>query len=74
MSNLGLCLVRLVRYEEAEAPLLEAYRRLRETNQLATDTGRHVTEALAEVCDHTGRSADAARWRSQLQAGPSTRK
>jgi tetratricopeptide (TPR) repeat protein len=70
MMNYGPCLVRLGRYEQADAPLREAARRLRETNQAKTPRMRDVLAALAAVCDHTNRAQEAASLRAELQSLP----
>ena len=59
-------LVRLGRYEEAEAPLREAYARLQETKQSTHARMRWAVWGLAEVCAHLGRPDEAAKWRSEL--------
>jgi serine/threonine protein kinase len=64
----GACLAKQERYDQAEAPLREAYRRMRETGQGADARMRTVTTALADVCEHTNRPDEAARLRSELQA------
>jgi tetratricopeptide (TPR) repeat protein len=66
IGEYGPCLVRLGRHQQAEAPLVEAQRRLRETGQSASTTMRDVLDALAQVCDHTNRADEAAKWRRQL--------
>jgi non-specific serine/threonine protein kinase/serine/threonine-protein kinase len=70
MAGYGPCLARLGRYPEAEGPLRESLRRLRETNQLAHAKTRDVLAALAEVCDHTSRPDEAAALRAELRATP----
>jgi serine/threonine protein kinase len=75
MAPHGPCLVRLGRYDEAEAPLREAHRRLVETKQSNSPRMREVLAALAEVCERTGRADEAAQWRDELeslQARPTT--
>jgi serine/threonine protein kinase len=66
MSQYGPYLVELHDYERAEAPLLEAYKRLRETGRERHERMRGVVAALAEVCEHTDRPKEAAQWRAEL--------
>jgi serine/threonine protein kinase/Tfp pilus assembly protein PilF len=68
MSRWGPCLVELGRYAEAEAPLLEAHRRLTDTGQSQAPTMGSVLEALAETCDRTARPDEAAQWRARRAA------
>jgi tetratricopeptide (TPR) repeat protein len=68
MSGWGPCLVRLERYDQAETPLLEARRRLLDTGQNRSGSMRQVVTALAELCDRTGRAAEAQQWRTELAA------
>jgi serine/threonine protein kinase len=66
-SLYGPCLAKLERYDQAEAPLREAYRRMRDTGQAKDSRMRIVVSALADVCEHTNRAEEAARLRSELQ-------
>jgi serine/threonine protein kinase/tetratricopeptide (TPR) repeat protein len=66
MSHHGVCLARMGRHAEAEAPLREAHRRYVEIKQTATPRMREILAALAEVCEQTGRADEAARWRAEL--------
>jgi serine/threonine protein kinase len=68
MSRWGPCLAALRRYTEAEQPLREAYRRLRETGQSNGPVMAGVVRALARVCDETNRPDEAAQLRAELQA------
>ncbi len=68
LAEYGPCLVRLKKYEQAEAPLREAYRRIRETNQGTHPKMREVLIALAEMCDHTNRADQAKSFRVELAA------
>jgi tetratricopeptide (TPR) repeat protein len=68
IAHYGPCLVKLGRYTEAEQPLREAERRLRETGQGQTENMQRVMSALAEVCEHTDRPDEAAQWRAELSA------
>ena len=68
MAGWGPCLVRLGRYNEAEAPLFEAYLRLQETDQRVTKEMARVIGGLASVCEKTGRAEEADRWRGELEA------
>ena len=65
MSHWGPCLATLGRYAEAEAPLREAMGRLEATQQTTGDHMGRVLRGLAEVCDHTNRPDEAARWRAR---------
>jgi hypothetical protein len=67
MGEWGVCLVRLGRYPEAEAPLLEAHRRLTETSQQTTTIMSRVLGSLQVVCEQTDRPDEAARWRGQRE-------
>ena len=66
IARYGPCLVQLHRYQEAEQPLREAHRRLQQTAQQNDPLMREVVAALAEVCDHTNRPDEAAKWRAEL--------
>ena len=70
VAQYGPCLVRLSKYAEAEAPLHEAYRRLHETKQTKGSWLRGVLTGLAEVCEHSNRAEEAARFRAELHAMP----
>jgi hypothetical protein len=63
----GPCLVRLARYQDAEAPLLDAHRRLTETGQVRGPAMRDVLVGLAVVCEKTNRPEEAAQWRAELK-------
>jgi serine/threonine protein kinase len=75
MSRWGPCLVSLKRYQEAEAPLREAYQRLVATNQANGPVMATVLKALAKVCEETNRPDEAAKYRAELKAlaGAATR-
>jgi tetratricopeptide (TPR) repeat protein len=74
VSFYGPCLAKLGRYAEAEHPLRDAMDRLRATDQTRGEHMRRVLSALADVCQHTARPDEAARWRVELAAlSPSTR-
>jgi hypothetical protein len=66
MSDWGVCLTRLGKYIEAEAPLMEALRRLEAAHVRKSRALAEVLESLAQVAGHTNRPADAARWRARL--------
>jgi non-specific serine/threonine protein kinase/serine/threonine-protein kinase len=66
MSDWGICLTRLGRFDQAQAPLLEAHRRLEAARVRKSRALTEVLEALAQVADHTNRPADAQQWRSRL--------
>jgi non-specific serine/threonine protein kinase/serine/threonine-protein kinase len=66
ISDYGPCLVRLSKYNQAERPLIEAHKRLVQEGLQREDRMRVVVWALAEMYDHTGRAAEAARWRGEL--------
>ena len=77
MTPYGVNLAKRGRFEEAEAPLREARERLEEGKMVNTTYMRDVLDALAQVCERTGRPDEAARWRAQLAqiatTAPSTR-
>ena len=68
MSRWGPALVELGRYDAAEAPLLEAHRRLTTTDQTQTPAMATVLEALARVCERSNRPKEAAQWRERRAA------
>jgi tetratricopeptide (TPR) repeat protein len=70
MGNYGPTLVRLGKYAEAEAPLLEAHRRLRATNQASHHRTRDVIASLVALYERTGRADKASKWRAELDALP----
>ena len=61
----GPCLVKLGKYEQAEGPLREAYRRLEETGR-DDHALRLVVSGFIGMCDHTNRPEEAAKWRAEL--------
>jgi tetratricopeptide (TPR) repeat protein len=73
----GLVLTELGKHEEAVEPLGIAYQRLKSAGMETVPEMRAVAAALAAVCDETGRSDEAAKWRSELaalEAAPGDRK
>ncbi len=66
ISRCGIFLIELRRYGEAEQPLREAYRRLCDAGQQKSAVNGEVVEALAVMCDKTGRPEEAAKWRAEL--------
>jgi tetratricopeptide (TPR) repeat protein len=68
LTTYGPCLAKQGKYEEAEAPLREAYRRMSETKQAGDVPTRMVLAGLIDVCEHTNRADEAARWRKELEA------
>jgi tetratricopeptide (TPR) repeat protein len=77
MTPYGVNLAKRGRFEEAEAPLREARKRLEDGKMVNTTYMRDVLDALAQVCERTGRPDEAARWRAQVAqiatTAPSTR-
>jgi serine/threonine protein kinase/tetratricopeptide (TPR) repeat protein len=67
MCGYGVCLVALGRYAEAEQPLRAAMDRVRKGSEPDGYHMRSLTLAMIEVCDHTNRPEDAAKWRSELR-------
>jgi tetratricopeptide (TPR) repeat protein/tRNA A-37 threonylcarbamoyl transferase component Bud32 len=68
MAAYGPVLAMQKQYDKAEAPLREAYRRLKETGQEVSPRMPQVIGGLAAVCAHTNRPEEAAKWRTQLAA------
>jgi non-specific serine/threonine protein kinase/serine/threonine-protein kinase len=68
MSYYGPALVRMKQYAEADEPLREAARRLRDTGQASSPEMTAVVTALAEIFDHLGRPEEAKKWRAELSA------
>jgi tetratricopeptide (TPR) repeat protein len=68
MARWGPCLVELRRYAEAEAPLREAYERLRATEHANGSLMMTVIAGLAEMCEHTNRPEEASKWRAYLRS------
>jgi hypothetical protein len=66
MSRYGLALAALERYREAEEPLLEAHRRLKDANLPNHPAMREVVQALADVYEKTNRPDEAAKKRAEL--------
>jgi hypothetical protein len=66
MSFWGVSLAQMHRYADAEPPLIESHRRLMETGLNKILQARLVVAALADLCDHTNRPTEAAKWRDQL--------
>ena len=74
IARYGLCLTKLAKYEQADAPLRNAYQRLRDSSPQSDPVLQSVIAALADVCRHTGRPDEATRWESELaQRRASTR-
>jgi non-specific serine/threonine protein kinase/serine/threonine-protein kinase len=67
-AALGLCLVKANRLAEAEAPLLEAKREFEAAGLTADRRMREVLDALAKVCDASGRAGDATAYRARAAA------
>jgi non-specific serine/threonine protein kinase/serine/threonine-protein kinase len=72
MTPYGVNLGKRGRFSEAEAPLLEALKKLEEGRMTNTTYMRDVLGALVQVCEQTNRPDDAARWRAQLAEIPAT--
>ena len=68
ISAYGRCLLTLRKHAQAERPLREAYERLQASGSDAQGNLKAVAAAIAEVCDHTNRPDEAAKWRSELAA------
>jgi serine/threonine protein kinase/tetratricopeptide (TPR) repeat protein len=68
MSEWGQCLVVLKRYAEAEAPLVEAHKRLVASGARRSRALSRVLSALTIVCQQTNRPAEQAAWQAQLDA------
>src|SRR4029079_3455818 len=74
IARYGLCLTQLAKYEQADAPLRNAYQRLRDSSPQSDPVLQSVIAALADVCRHTGRPDEATGWESELaQRRASTR-
>jgi serine/threonine protein kinase/TolA-binding protein len=74
LCRYGTCLVRLEKFDGAEAPLQEARRRLIEAQREKSGTMWDVAKALAVVYEKTGRADEAARWRATAdELAPVTR-
>jgi hypothetical protein len=68
VADYGCVLARLHKDAEAEPVLRDAHRRLMESNQSKHPKLREVIESVAGVCERSGQSEQAARWRAQLGA------
>ena len=68
MSRWGPCLVEIGRYQEAEAALLEAHRRLSVTGQSQAPTIVPVLDALVETYEKLDRPEQAIQWRARRAA------
>jgi eukaryotic-like serine/threonine-protein kinase len=65
LTKYGQILVRLGRDAEALEPLIEARRRLEQTQQSASPWMQEVTSALAEVCQQNNRTDQTGAWRTR---------
>ena len=72
VADYGTVLAQLGKYDLADPPLRDAHRRLTETGQPHHAKTRAVLAALIDVCEHTDRPDEAARWRAELQAAQAT--
>jgi non-specific serine/threonine protein kinase/serine/threonine-protein kinase len=68
MTPYGVNLAKRGQFAEAEAPLLEARRRLREGKLIETTYMRDVLSALCEVYRKSGRADEAAVYQEELSA------
>jgi len=68
MTPYGVNLAKRGKFTEAEAPLLEARRRLQEGKLVKTTYMRDVLGALCDVYEKMGRAGDAARYRAELSS------
>ncbi|WP_428936842.1 tetratricopeptide repeat protein [Fontivita pretiosa] len=68
MKHLGTLLRAAGRLSDAETLFAQAYRTIQSRGLQKHEVARSVVAALAEICDHTGRPTDAARWRAELAA------
>lgn len=68
MSRWGPSLVKLGRHRDAEAPLLEAHRRLSAEGLEKTEPMLNVLAALVKVSEAAGRPEEAAKWRAAVEA------
>jgi non-specific serine/threonine protein kinase/serine/threonine-protein kinase len=71
MARWGPVLVDLKRYSEAEAPLLEAHRRLIEARQEKGPVMGGVLDSLVEMYEKTGRPEKAIPYREEFKQVPS---
>jgi len=69
-SSYGVCLARLKKYDQAEAPLREAIENMSALPDRQRGAQRDVLGALIETAEHRGNAEDAARWRAALAALP----
>jgi non-specific serine/threonine protein kinase/serine/threonine-protein kinase len=67
-AHYGLILFARKRDADAESPLKEGLRRLRDAKQIASPQARNVLTALATICDRSGRVDEAKSYRSELNA------
>jgi non-specific serine/threonine protein kinase/serine/threonine-protein kinase len=66
MSQWGICLAKLGKYDQAEAPLREAYKRLEESGIRRSDAMLSVISCLADVYEHTNRPDEARKCRDEF--------
>jgi tetratricopeptide (TPR) repeat protein len=66
MARWGICLTKLGRYNQADAPLHEAYKRLDASGLRRGKAMFEVMAALADTAAHTNHSEDAAKWTADL--------
>jgi tetratricopeptide (TPR) repeat protein len=70
MSHYGPCLVALTRFDEAEAPLVEAIRRFRAADQSTDARMRALLTGLADVYEHKNQREQADELRAEAQRLP----
>ena len=66
IAQYGPCLARMGRYHDAEAPLREAYTRLKASGLERHEAMANVLKALVDVCDANGRHDEALAFREEL--------
>jgi len=68
MCGYGVCLVGMGRYADAEEPLRVAMDRVRKGPDPGGYPMRKLARAMIDLCDHTNRPDEAAKWRTELSA------
>jgi serine/threonine protein kinase/tetratricopeptide (TPR) repeat protein len=66
-AQYGICLLKMHRYADGEAALRESRQRLLDARATGAPEMASVVQALAQVCDETSRSQEAAAWRAELE-------
>jgi tetratricopeptide (TPR) repeat protein len=72
MSRLGLTLIQMSRYHEAEGALRQTFDTMVAVGIDRGNLAETILSALADVCERTSRPDEAANWREKIAASQAT--